>query len=67
MTDLKFNNVKTEVAIEIISLYIGLKLENDKKLVQKLIEERDRIYLGDKGLVDKVLSEYGKKIKELLN
>lgn len=67
MTDLKFNNVKIEVAIEIISLYIGLKLENDKKLVQKLIEERDRIYLGDKGLVDKVLSEYGKKIKELLN
>ena len=43
-----------------------MRVKNDKKLVQSLIKERDRIYLGDKSLVDKVLNEYGKKIKELL-
>lgn len=66
MPELNFNNVKTEVAIEIISLYIGLELKNDKKLTNKLIKEREKIYLGDNSLVDKIINEYGKKIKELL-
>ena len=48
MLNSNFNNVKTEVAIEMISLYIGLELKNDKELSHKLIKERERIYLGDK-------------------
>ena len=32
MLNSNFNNVKTEVAIEMISLYIGLELKNDKEL-----------------------------------
>ena len=66
MLNSNFNNVKTEVAIEMISLYIGLEL-NDKELSHKLIKERERIYLGDNSLVDKVVNEYGEKIKKLLN
>ena len=53
MLNSNFNNVKTEVAIEMISLYIGLELKNDKELSHKLI--------------DKVVNEYGEKIKKLLN
>ena len=67
MLNSNFNNVKTEVAIEMISLYIGLELKNDKELSNKLIKERERIYLGDNSLVDKVVNEYGEKIKKLLN
>ena len=59
MLNSNFNNVKTEVAIEMISLY--------KELSHKLIKERERIYLGDNSLVDKVVNEYGEKIKKLLN
>lgn len=66
MSNLNFSNVKTEVAIEMISLYIGLELKNDKELVHKLIKERERIYLGDNSLVDKVINKYGEKIKKLL-
>ena len=54
MLNSNFNNVKTEVAIEMISLYIGLELKNDKELSHKLIKERERIYLGDNSLVYKV-------------
>lgn len=67
MSNLNFNNVKTEVAIEMISLYIGLESRNNKELTHKLIKERERIYLGDNSLVDKVINEYGDKIKKLLN
>lgn len=67
MLNSNFNNVKTEVAIEMISLYIGLELKNDKELAHKLIKERERIYLGDNSLVNKVVNEYGEKIKKLLN
>ena len=67
MLNLNFNNVKTEVAIEMISLYLGLELNNNKELAHELIKEREKIYLGDNFLVDKVLNEYGNKIKDLLN
>ena len=50
-----------------ISFYIGLELQNDKELSHKLMKERERIYLGDNSLVDKVVNEYGEKIKKLLN
>lgn len=67
MSSLKLNNVKTEVAIEIISLYICLALKDDKELVQRLIDEREKIYLGDKYIVDKIINEYGRKINSLLS
>lgn len=66
MSKLEKNYVKTEVALEMISLYIGLEIKNDKKLAEKLIKERDNIYLGNTILVDKVVNEYGNKIKDLL-
>ena len=37
MLNSNFNNVKTEVAIEMISLYIGLELKNDKEFIWEII------------------------------
>lgn len=54
MLNLNFNNVKTEVAIEMISLYLGLELNNNKKLAHELIKEREKIYLGDNFLVGSI-------------
>lgn len=63
--DLK-DNIKAEVALEMISLYIGLAMKNNKELALNLIKERDSIYLGNTDLVNKVLNEYGKEIKKLI-
>lgn len=60
------DNIKTEVALEMISLYIGLAMKNNKELALNLIKERDSIYLGNTDLVNKVLNEYGKEIKRLI-
>ncbi len=67
MANLKIDSIKTEVALEMISLYIGLALKENKKITNHLIKERDLIYQGNNILVDKVLNEYGDKIKQLLN
>lgn len=61
-----FSNVKTEVALEIISFYIGIKLNSDTEKVEKLKKEREKIYLGNTTLVNKVIKVYGKEIKEYL-
>ncbi len=66
MANLDFNNVKTEVALEMISLYIGLEFKTNKELANKLIKERDAIYLGNNNLVDKVINEYGNELKNIL-
>lgn len=67
MANLKIDSIKTEVALEMISLYIGLALKENKKITNHLIKERDLIYQGNNILVDKVINEYGDKIKQLLN
>ena len=57
-------NVKFEVALEVISMYMSIAIaNNDLELVEKLKKE---MYLGNNELVDKAINEYGKKIKEKL-
>lgn len=61
-------HVKTEVAIEIISLLIAFAIEdNNKEEVERLNKEKDRIYFGDEEIVEKAYSEYSKIIKERMN
>ncbi len=60
-------NVKFEVALEVISMYMSIAIaNNDMKLVERLKKEKREMYLGNDILVEKVLNEYGKKIKENL-
>lgn len=60
-------NVKFEVALEVISMYMSIAIaNNDLELVEKLKKEKKEMYLGNNELVDKAINEYGKKIKEKL-
>lgn len=60
-------NVKFEVALEVISMYISIAIaNNDTELVERLKKEKKEMYLGNNKLVEKVIDEYGKKIKENL-
>lgn len=57
-------HVKTEVAIEIISMMIALAVnDNDKEAVKRLNEEKDKIYLGDELILEKAYKEYSDIIK----
>lgn len=50
------NNVKFDVALEIISTKIADALNNkDKELTQKYLEEKEEIYLGNWNIINKVL------------
>ena len=58
-------NVKFEVALEVISMYMSIAIaNNDLELVEKLKKEKKVMYLGNNELVVKAINEYGKKIKE---
>ena len=55
-------NVKFEVALEVISMYMSIAIaNNDLELVEKLKKEKKEMYLGNNELVDKAINEYGKR------
>ena len=51
------NNVKFDVALEIISSKIAEAMKDkNKELVNKYLEEREEIYLGNWEIIEKVLN-----------
>ena len=65
------SNTKLEVAVEIIAAKIamvstkGLKVDNEE--IKQLIKEREKMYRGDKIVIDKIIREYGPEIKKNYN
>ncbi len=61
------DNVKLEVALEILAMKIALSIssDNNEELIKLLIEQK-RIYSYDEKIIDKVLNVYGSEIKSLL-
>lgn len=58
-------HVRTEVAIEIISMMIAFAVEdNNKEEISRLNEEKNSIYMGNKEIIEKAYNEYSKIIKE---
>lgn len=50
-------NVKFDVALEIISSKIAEAIKNrDKELTDRYLQEREEIYLGNWEIIDKVLN-----------
>ena len=50
------DNVKFDVALEIISSKIAEAVKNkDRELTNKLLDEREEIYLGNWDIIEKVL------------
>jgi len=61
------DHVKFEVAIEIIAMMIAFAEEDgDEEKVNRLVDEKDKLYLGDKSIIDKAYNEYSAEIKKRL-
>lgn len=66
-------NIKIDVAIEIIALKIANKLKEIEKEdsskkqeeLEQLISERDEMYAGNTEITDKIINIYGAEIKEM--
>lgn len=61
------DNVKLEVALEILAMKIALTISSDNsEELNKLLIEQKKIYSYDEKIIDKVLNVYGSEIKGLL-
>ena len=61
------DNVKLEVALEILAMKIALTISSDNsEELSKLLVEQKKIYSYDEKIIDKVLNVYGSEIKGLL-
>ena len=61
------DNVKLEVALEILAMKIALTVFSDNsEELSKLLIEQKKIYSYDEKIIDKVLNVYGSEIKGLL-
>lgn len=61
-------NTKLEVALEVLSAKIantskkGYTVEDEELKI--LLEEREKMYLGDEKVIDKIIEIYGPEIKK---
>lgn len=65
--ELVLDNVKLEVALEVLAMKIALSISsNNIAELGKLLIEQSKIYNYDEKIIDKVLNVYGSEIKSLL-
>lgn len=58
-------NVKLDIAIEIMSTKIAKVMEKgNKKEIEELLEERKQLYLGNWDVINKILNVYSKEVKQ---
>ena len=58
------DNVKLDIAIELISTKIAIAMEKkEDDELKKLLEEREKLYLGDWNIINKVLNDYSEDVK----
>lgn len=60
-------NVKVEVAMEILSMCTAIAISNnDKDMNQKILKLKKRILQGDMEAVKETIETYGEKVKKAL-
>lgn len=60
-------HVQVEVASEILSMMMAFAIEDkDDEKLQRLIKEKDQLFLGDYSIIDKAYGEYSDEIKKRL-
>ena len=64
-------NTKLEIAVEIMAAKIAKTSKegytiNDEKM-QQLIKERNKMYIGNEDIINKIIKEYGSEIKRDYN
>ncbi len=58
------DNVKLDIAIEIMSSKVADVMEGkNKKEIDKILEEREQMYLGNWEVINKILTEYSEDVK----
>lgn len=64
---MKREQVKLEVAIEILSNSMAIAIQNnDEEKLKEISELNEKIYLGDKSAIEESIEKYGKYVKNLL-
>lgn len=59
------DNVKLDIAIEIMSTKIAIAMNNgDKQEIDRLLNERKQMYLGNWNVINKILEVYSKDVKK---
>lgn len=64
-------NTKLEIAVEIMAAKIaktskeGYQLDDER--MQQLIKERNKMYIGNEDVIDKIINEYGPEIRKDYN
>ncbi|MBR3255078.1 MAG: hypothetical protein IKF97_02475 [Clostridia bacterium] len=57
-------NVKLDIAIEIMSTKIAMAMENkNQEEVNKLLDEREQLYLGNWEIINKIIDQYSVDVK----
>lgn len=65
--NLSLDNVKFEVALEILSMKIALTIfKKDQKELEKLLIEQNELYTYDEKIINEVFDVYGSEIKKML-
>lgn len=65
--NLSLDNVKFEVALEILSIKIAIAISSANEIeLKKLLTEQNKLYTYDEKIINKVLDVYGSEIKKLL-
>ncbi len=60
---MKINTKDISVATEILAMEFSKNMFNAQKM-KELLKERDLVYSGDEDTINKVITEYGKQLKE---
>ena len=62
---MKINTKDISIATEILAMEFSKNMFNSKKM-KELLKERDLVYSGDEYTINKVITEYGKELREEL-
>lgn len=65
--NLALENVKFEVASEILAMKIAIATSSsNKEELKKLLNEQNKLYIYDEKVINKVLDVYGSEIKKMV-
>ena len=60
---MKINTKDISIATEILAMEFSKNMFNSKRM-KELLKERDLVYSGDEYTINKVITEYGKELRE---
>ena len=60
-------HVKIEVAMEILSTCMSIAILNkDENSIEEISRMKNKVYMGDQKVIEKIIANYGRKVKSIL-